>query len=330
MIGLPAETAYVDDVDNLSTSKEFLQKVLDVTHREYAKWNLSLNLSKTEHTDFYVAPPISKCPSCTKRCNTNACCCDLCGFWWHPTCAGVTPDQFSSFVADPTQTWHCPMCVAGAAPVRRGLEPWRTGKHLGVRLDVTQEVARRIQKAGWAYASLQKLWMRREIVSEIKRVRLFKAFVLPHFLYGLGAIPLSTIPEKRLDTAHRRLLRRLIRVWWPNKLSNDQLYERTSSIPISDKAREMRWAYLGHILRRVAESHPAALAFLCYFKCHETFSPSGHLQSDLIAVLRKDLKRTEHLHGLSLTDLSDAQTLIERAEDRKEWAGLMCEICARL
>lgn len=328
-VEIPLESAYVDDVDNHSFKKDFLEIVLNSTQQAYTNWDLSLNLAKTERTDFYMAPPTSKCPKCSSKCTVQACCCDQCGFWWHNACALISPSQFASFVANPTQTWYCPMCEAGAAPAQRGQEPWRSTKHLGIRLDATFETARRIQKAGWAYAALQKLWIRRDIVSECRRIRLFKAFVLPHFLYGLGALPLTSVLESRLDAAHRRLLRRLIRMAWPNKITNKVLYERTLSIPISEKAREMRWQYLGHILRRTEERHPAAQAFRCFFKCRDVFRATGHFQSDLIATLRRDLKQTEAIHGHELKDLSDVKVLEELAKDKKEWGRLTQEICAR-
>lgn len=327
LLRLPDQTAYVDDVDHISTSQAFLQHVLDITKEEFLQWELRLNLDKTERVEFFAALPSTRCPSCTKACRTSAVCCDQCNTWWHAACANVSRESFADFVADPSFTWICPMCLAGSPPVKRGQEKWRESKHLGICLDMHLETSRRIQKAGWAYAALQKLWIRRDLVSEDKRVRLFKAFVLPHFLYCLGALPLTVVFEKRLDAAHRRLLRRLLRVCWPTKVSNDELYKRTTSEPISVKAREMRWSYLGHVLRRIDEQHPAARAFLSYFKCSDLFKRVGQIRSDIVSVLRRDLESSEYVHGLMLKDMSDAEILVGMASDRMQWAGLVREIC---
>lgn len=123
-------------------------------------------------------------------------------------------------------------------------------------------MSKREQNANGAYAALLKLWFRRGKICEQKILVLFKAFVLPHLLYNSCTQAMTKALDRRIDTAHRKLLRRAIGIVYPNLISNDALYKRTSSQPISTMMRHARWRYLGHILRKRHEGHPAALATL--------------------------------------------------------------------
>lgn len=327
-ITLPFETAYVDDLDRHSTQRGFLEEVLIETECNFAGWNLELNKVKTERYALTVATTYTRCPACSKRCTTLTTCCDACDFWWHNACAKITSDQIEDFCRDPTQLWLCPSCLIGSAPIRRGAEPWRVVRHLGSKLDTAADVDVRIQRAGFAYAELFKLWTRRDLVCEKLRLRLFKAFVLPHFFFNLAAQALTIRLEHKLDTAHRRLLRRLIGMVYPNKISNEDLYERTKSQPISQVAKRARWSYLGHILRRDKEQHPAAQAMHTYWKAGECCGKKlDATHCTLMDVLLRDLKESQHVHGLELECEADLFVLTDIALNRKEWERLVAEVC---
>ena len=55
--------------------------------------------------------------------------------------------------------------------------------------------------------------------------------------------------EIRLDVFHRTCLRRVLWRFWPNHLSNEELYEATGSTPVSALIRVRGWRWIGHILR---------------------------------------------------------------------------------
>ena len=325
---LPPETSYVDDVDHISTSQAHLEEILTTTDTVFPLWNLHLNILKTERTCLTIAPTSMSCPRCARYCRTNATCCDLCSMWWHNECAGITEVQFRQFVTDPSAHWVCQTCTSGETPTSRGNEAWRKTKHLGSMLDSAIDIAKRIQHAYAAFATLHKVWLRKELVCEKKRVQLFNAFVLPHFLYNLCAQALTKPLEHRIDTAHRKLLRRLIGVVYPNRISNAALYERTSSTPISITARNARWRYFGHILRRHGEQHPAAIATFAFFRAASRLPHRPNPQRNtLIDVLRADLRQTAHVHGLELCSVEDLEVLCFVAEDRKQWDALSRQVC---
>lgn len=328
LLQLPLETVYVDDADFFSTSQDYLEQVLAATDASFVQWNLKLNISKTERTKLTCAETKSTCPCCGKFCKVNATCCDCCDKWWHNECAHISHTQFQEFVKDPMLHWECPTCLSGGMSKSRGTEAWRNKKHLGTMLDSTKDVAKRIQSAHFAFATLNKIWFRREMVKENKRLQLFKAFVLPHFVYNLCAQALTKPLERRLDAAHRKLLRRVIGVFFPNRISNDALYERTASQPISKMARNARWRFLGHVLRRRKEQHPAAMATYAFFRAGLKFAHRRNApHNTIIDTLRADLLASVHCHGLELKTFDDLEVLSELADDRKQWDGLVAEVC---
>ncbi|XP_062570235.1 uncharacterized protein LOC134232297 [Saccostrea cucullata] len=48
---------------------------------------------------------------------------------------------------------------------------------------------------------------------------------------------------------------RILKIHWPEKITNQQLYERTRSIPLPSTIKRKRWRWIGHILRREENSH---------------------------------------------------------------------------
>ena len=51
----------------------------------------------------------------------------------------------------------------------------------------------------------------------------------------------------------------MLGIYWPDKISNDELYERCQKRPVSDTIKYQRWKLYGHIRRR-DESNPAQTA----------------------------------------------------------------------
>ena len=54
---------------------------------------------------------------------------------------------------------------------------------------------------------------------------------------------------KKLEVFQRKCLRSILRIFWPNVISNDDLYLRTSFSPITEVIRQRRWRWIGHVLR---------------------------------------------------------------------------------
>ncbi|GFS07901.1 hypothetical protein ElyMa_003001700 [Elysia marginata] len=55
---------------------------------------------------------------------------------------------------------------------------------------------------------------------------------------------------KRIQVFINRCLRRILRIKWTDKISNESLWERTRQIPAGDEIGRRRWRWIGHTLRK--------------------------------------------------------------------------------
>ena len=115
-------------------------------------------------------------------------------------------------------------------------EKWRKSKKLGSLIGDKEELARRKQLSANALNTCRPIWSREPTISINRRVRIYNAYVLPVLTYNMATLALSQNQEDELDAFHRRQLRTIIGIHDPNHISNNDLYQRTASKPIS---REM-------------------------------------------------------------------------------------------
>ena len=324
MLRLPATTSYADDVDFYSMDSDFLEAKLHAAQQTLPDWNLELNVPKTERTKLELFPAESECPKCHTTCRSKAAACDRCTHWWHYRCVPLDANVIDLFETNPSTCFVCPLCEQGITLGARGTETWRSSKHLGSMLDSAHDVSFRIQRANAAFAMLNKVWSRRHIVRQSKRLLLFNAFVMPHLLYNIGCQGLNAGLEDKLDKAQRKMLRRVLGIFFPHKIANDALYRVSNQTPISLLARRARWTLLGHFLRQEPDV-PAHAVLKTFFSALHTFKHrTGAPRTCLMESLKQDLKAIVHVRGLSFDDESDLNVLRDIATDRRQWAKL-CE-----
>ena len=196
-------------------------------------------------------------------------------------------------------------------------ELWRNAKVLGSLLGDLQDIQRRKQQATIAFRKMMTLWFRRQHVSESRRIRLYKAYVLPTLTYNMGTWGLTKGEFTSLDIFHRKQLRFLLGIFYPDHISNKALYKRTHSEPISTMALYARWKLFGHILR-LPPNVPANKAMIAYFSQHGT-GRRGRPRTTLPIVLNDDLKGTPY----KLKSKKDLELLRTKAQARGEWNNLI-------
>ena len=110
------------------------------------------------------------------------------------------------------------------------------------------DIKRRLALARIAFTRLQNIW-RSGRFSQKTKLRIVNSNVLSVLLYGAEMWRVTTTDLNKLDVFHRTCLRRVLKRFWPNHLSNEELYEATGSTPVSALVRVRRWRWIGHILR---------------------------------------------------------------------------------
>ena len=156
------------------------------------------------------------------------------------------------------------------------------------------------------------------------RMRLYNIYILPLICYNLGSVAYNQAQLDKLDSHHREQLRQVLRIFYPTKIHNKQLYNMTNSSPITIIAMEQRWKLFGHILR----SHPntPARIIMSQYYTETSYQRRGRPHLTLPAVLNNDLK----LIHTNLVDKLWFNTLINSAQDRKKWQEFTGQLVTRL
>ena len=64
---------------------------------------------------------------------------------------------------------------------------------------------------------------------------------------------MTVADTKKCEAFNHRCLRRILRVFWPNKKTNVELTKRTETQTIEESTRLRRWKSIGHVFRKGIE-----------------------------------------------------------------------------
>ena len=202
----------------------------------------------------------------------------------------------------------------------RGHEEWRNHKVLGSILCSVEDIKKKCILGNAAYANFKKLWSRKEI-SINRKLNIYEAQVVSIMLYNCNSWAAPAHVLEHLDVTHRNHLRDMLGIKWPRGyISNNQLYKRCDTRPLTERVHSSRWKMLGHILR-YEDDAPALLALkFSVFAEENKHLFKGRLGApcmNLLNVFRIDLKKRKINNNLK--SISDLYNLRELAMDRKAW-----------
>ncbi len=175
-----------------------------------------------------------------------------------------------------------------------------------------------MQLANVSFYKIWTVWFRGAQINLLLRLRPYSAFVLTVVRYNMGTWGLTKTELNRLDAHHRRHLRQIIGIRWPHRISNDALYRRTQSSPISAAIRAATWSLFGHVLRLPLDA-PVQLAIDAFLEDTGTPKFRGRPRCTLPTTLDEDLRRI----GRQLRNSDDIGAL--RTLDRRTWRDLAWE-----
>ena len=126
----------------------------------------------------------------------------------------------------------------------------------------------------------------------------------------------------KLDTCHRKHLRKICNIYWPTGvISSRELYRRCGAYPITERIRKARWTLFGHILR-MDDNCPASLALRYAVSSSEHLrGRRGRPRSNLFSTLINDLRE----HSIELSNIDDLLELKSIASDRVIWRNMFVQ-----
>ena len=97
------------------------------------------------------------------------------------------------------------------------VEVLKNVKVLGSLLGDHEDIQRRKQQATIVFRKMMTLWFCRHHVNEPRRIRLYKAYVLPTLTYNMGTWGLTKGEFTSLDIFHHKQLRFLLGIFLPDR-----------------------------------------------------------------------------------------------------------------
>ena len=191
---------------------------------------------------------------------------------------------------------------------------WKKCKCLGSLLDTEEDISRRKGLTEDGMRNLEKIFESNRL-SQKTKVRVFNAYISSIFLYNSELCALTPSIINKVNSFHRRLLRKALNIKWPRIETNENLYNRTKVEKWSKIIKQRRLSWLGHLLR-LDEKTPARIALK--ESCRKVKRNIGKSKTTWIQVVKNDVKNST----LEI-NLNDDETFFKELEavckDRIRW-----------
>lgn len=153
------------------------------------------------------------------------------------------------------QPAHTNPIIVNGIPVDKVDKFTYLGSMLTSEGEVETDINTRIGKAGSMFKNLQNIWKSNNITEKLK-VKLLQTLVLPTCLYASETWKMSSKNRKKLDAFQQRCLRKILKITYRDRITNEEVYRRTSTQPLSQRIEKNRVRYAGHIIRMTADRDP--------------------------------------------------------------------------
>ena len=117
------------------------------------------------------------------------------------------------------------------------------------------DIINRIGKARNAFRMLSPLWKSQQYKTYIK-LKLYKSCVLSTLLYGSECWRMTEKHISKLSSFHTNNLRKIVRIFWPQIISYQDLFDECQQESIESTIAHRRWRWIGHMLPKDQGSIP--------------------------------------------------------------------------
>ena len=175
------------------------------------------------------------------------------------------------------------------------------------------DIQSRLNEARNAFMSLRSVW-RSASYSTKTKLRIYQSCVLSTLLYGSECWRMTEQDLSKLASFHTANLRKILRIFWPQKISNDQLLRQTKQEDIRTLVNRRRWRWIGHVMRK-ASNNIARIA--------TRWTPEGkRSRGRPKTTWRRTVEK--RLRGLNFS----CSTIEKLAKDRQGWKDFVADLCA--
>ena len=122
--------------------------------------------------------------------------------------------------------------------------------------ETDEDVKGRINKA--RQATLRPAWRSKNLSCDTK-LRLFISNVKPVLQYGAETWRQTKNSDHKLQVFINTCLRQIMRIRWPERISNQELLRKIGQEPIKVTIQNGKWKWIGHTLHRDQTCIPPSL-----------------------------------------------------------------------
>ena len=112
-----------------------------------------------------------------------------------------------------------------------------------------EDIVNRLKKARQSFGMLSKIWKSNKL-SRMTKLKIFNSNVKSVLLYGSESWSLTQKLENKVQVFVNNSLRRILRIRWPQVISNQELWRQTDQRPIVSQIKKRKFKWIGHTLRR--------------------------------------------------------------------------------
>nr|KAG5689681.1 hypothetical protein BaRGS_006306 [Batillaria attramentaria] len=145
-------------------------------------------------------------------------------------------------------------------PVTVGGEPIREVEsfvYLGSVVDgqggTDRDITARIGKARAAMVMLKNIWASK-VISTRTKLRIFNFNVKSVLLYRCETWRITKTMQQKIQSFFNTCLRRIFNIRWPEKIQNEEQWERAGQEPLAKQILRRKCSWIGHTLRKPASS----------------------------------------------------------------------------
>ena len=107
-------------------------------------------------------------------------------------------------------------------------------------------------------AAVEKQQVLNIIISTRTKLRIFPSNVKSVLLYGSETWKVSKTTTSKLQTFVNHCLRKIFNIYWPEVISDEELWRRAEEIEISVQIKRRKWNWTGHTRVISKEMHTLA------------------------------------------------------------------------
>ena len=176
------------------------------------------------------------------------------------------------------------------------------------------DIQNRLSKARNSFRMLNNVWRSSQYKVKTK-LRLYQSCVLSTLLYGSECWRMTQSDLNKLATFHTKNLRRILRISWPETISNQQLLARCKQESMDTIIMQRRWRWLGHVMRKEQDN----ITRTALHWTPEGKRRRGRPKNTWRRTVESELKTLNHTWG-------SVQRL---AQNRQEWRSFVAALHAR-